>query len=70
MNNVTIQCISLPDSDRRKTFSSRLDIPFMFFDAVDCRKFKNITSVISQSGIKNMASKLMNIRGVKNFRSF
>jgi hypothetical protein len=43
-NNVTIQCISLPDSDRRKTFSSRLDIPFMFFDAVDGRKFKQQTN--------------------------
>ena len=31
---------------------------------------KNITSVSPQSGIKNMTPKLMNIGGVKDFRSF
>jgi GR25 family glycosyltransferase involved in LPS biosynthesis len=45
MNNITIQCISLPDSDRREKFSNRLEIPFSFFDAVDGRKFKQHSNI-------------------------
>ena len=41
--------------------------PQLMDDKID---FKNITSISPQSGIKNMAPKLMNIGGVKDFRSF
>lgn len=41
--------------------------PELMDDKID---FKNITSINPQSGIKNMAPKLMNIGGVKDFRSF
>lgn len=41
--------------------------PQLMDDKID---FKNITSVSPQSGIKNIAPKLMNIGGVKDFRSF
>ena len=41
--------------------------PQLMDDKID---FKNIISVNPQSGIKNMAPKLMNIGGVKDFRSF
>jgi hypothetical protein len=41
--------------------------PQLMNDKID---FKNITSISPQSGIKNMAPKLMNIGGVKDFRSF
>lgn len=43
------------------------EYPELMDDSID---FKNITSVSPQSGIKNMAPKLMNIGGVKDFRSF
>lgn len=43
------------------------EYPELMDDSID---FKNITSVSSQSGIKNIAPKLMNIGGVKDFRSF
>jgi hypothetical protein len=41
--------------------------PQLMDDKID---FKNITSISPQSGIKNIAPKLMNIGGVKDFRSF
>lgn len=43
------------------------EYPELMDDSID---FKNITSVGPQSVIKNMAPKLMNIGGVKDFRSF
>ena len=43
------------------------EYPELIDDVID---FKNITSISPQSGIKNIAPKLMNIGGVKDFRSF
>lgn len=43
------------------------EYPELMDDVID---FKNITSISPQSGIKNIAPKLMNIGGVKDFRSF
>lgn len=43
------------------------EYPELMDDVID---FKNITSISPQSGIKNIAPKLMNIGGVKDFRIF
>lgn len=43
------------------------EFPELMDDKID---LKNITSISPQSGIKNMAPKLMNIGGVADFRSF